>query len=663
MTHIRPIFIFVLVLLGSQTSWALRCQHIAPIMNQFLGAHVNYHRYDANIENRTIDQYIKKLDGSKLYLYAKDIKQIRSKMQAMYATKIRKRKCDFLDEIQAIYVKRVEDRTEFASKFLKSLKEIDKKISFTIDPDEREYTTNKKDADAFQAKYMQFQLANIMVTEMSLKEAKGLLERRYLRAVKRVKETTQEDLYASFLDAFARALDPHSSYLSRSVLEDFQINMSLSLEGIGATLSSQDGYTVVEELIPGGAAAASGEMQSQDKILAVAQGEKGTFEPIYDMALKDVVRKIRGKKGTKVKLKILRSEGGSKSKFIVTLVRRKINLEDDAAQITYMKRKSDQGEKKIGVITLPSFYAESRKGGRSSAKDMKKLLMEANAEEVDAIVLDLSSNGGGSLDDAVRIAGLFFRTGNVVRTQGALLPDEDPDVDYAGPLVVLTSRLSASASEIVAGALKDYKRAVVVGGDHTFGKGSVQQVMPQPNQLGAIKVTVGLFYIPGGNSTQHKGVSADIVFPGPFSSNEVGEKTLDYSLPTKSIQAFVSQQAYVSSGPNAWTPLNEDLITPIRKKSLKRVAKNEDFNKIKKDLKEAQNKKNIVSISDIFSAKTNEEQKERERLKKLSRDDRKKEYLKKVHVQEAINIAVDLTNVLNQKPGLVQNKSKSKLAN
>lgn len=638
--------------IASSTAFAqgLECRYLEPIMKGFLKHHVTQQRVTKNVEQRVIDQYIKRLDGSKLYLTSGDVKWIRSKMKGIVNQKIRRFDCSPLFEVQKVYNKRVEERLAYAKKWVAKSPKVNKKLEIVLDPDEREYPKTKKEAEEFQDDYMQFQLANFIASDMKHKEALGNLERRYQRNLKRVKEMKKVDILSSFLDAFAHSLDPHSSYFSKDVLEDFRISMDLSLEGIGATLSSQDGFTVIEQLIPGGAAEASQKLEMKDKIIAVGQA-KGEFVPVYDMLLRDVVKLIRGPSGTKVRLKILRKESGGNSKFEIQLVRRKIALEEDAAKITYVDKTVNGKKQKIGLLTLPSFYSASKKGGRSAAGDMKRLLKEANKKKVDAIVLDFSTNGGGSLDDAVKIAGLFFKKGNVVETNRSKLADVDPSVDYTGPLVVLTSRLSASASEIVAGALQDYKRAVVVGGDHTFGKGTVQSVIPLGQTLGAIKVTVGMFYIPGGQSTQHRGVDADIVLPGAFSTDDIGEKTLDYSLPPTKITPFLSKSAYVTSGKNAWSMVNDSMVTELRKNSQARVAKEKKFQDILKELKESKGKEKVIKIAEIIDGpsdkdkKKKEEENKKKRKKRLTKAEKHKEYMERADVNEAIQIAAELANL------------------
>ncbi|MGE3974631.1 MAG: S41 family peptidase, partial [Bdellovibrionales bacterium] len=550
-----------------------------------------------------------------------------------------------------LFVQRVKERTKFTEAYLKAKYKLSKDTELVLDPKKRQFLKTKAEADEFHIKYIHFQVANYLASGMKLAEAKTQLVRRYARNLKNLSALKKEDIYASYLDSFAGAMDPHTSFLSPDAREDFDIQMQLSLEGIGATLSSQDGYTVIENLIPGGSAAKSGLIEPQDKIISVGQGESGSMETVIDEPLRDVVRKIRGPKGSKVRLTILRKSNGKTKRIEVGLLRDKISLEDEAAQITYVDKEIGGVKKKFAVVDLPSFYSSTRKGGRSSATDMKKLMKEAREKKVDGMVLDLSSNGGGSLDDAVKIAGQFIKIGNVVETQGSSkaidqMADDESEVDYSGPLVVLTSRLSASASEIVAGALQDYKRAVIVGGDHTFGKGSVQQVMPLPSELGALKVTVGMFFIPGGQSTQHRGVFADVPLPGNFSSDEIGEKSLDYSLPPRSLPAFISEEAYVKEGPEAWVPVTADMVTQLKDRSATRVAANEDFKKILTNLKKSEEEKNKpVKISEVMKDKEKADG-ETKKKGKLTAEAKKKEYLKRADVVEALNVLTDLNGLM-----------------
>lgn len=634
---------------SAQIKEGLECRFLSVIETGFLANHVKYSERSTELSGRTLDQYIERMDPSKIYLTQADIDQIK-KLAGDVFDKTKKRDCSFLDGIQKIVLQRVKERADFAKSFLGKDYKFDIKTEFVFDPKKKSWPKSNDEANEYLKKYVHFQIANYLSTDMKLDEAKANVIKNYERALKRVQDTKQDDLFASYLDAFAGALDPHSSFFSRDVLEDFEIQMRLSLEGIGATLSSQDGFTVVEQLVGGGAAARSGQIELQDRIVAVGQ-ETGPMENVIDMDLKDVVKKIRGKKGTKVRLSILRKVGDKKERFEVTLVRDKVNLEDDAASITFIDKKIDGGKKKkIGIINFPSFYADSRRGGRSSADDLKKLVKEANDKKADGLVLDLSNNGGGSLEDAVKIAGLFFAEGNVVKQSSKVeargetaLADTDPTVDWAGPLVVLTSRISASASEIVSGTLQDYRRAVIVGGDHTYGKGSVQSVLPMPNNLGAIKVTVGMFFVPGGKSTQHRGVDADVVLPGVFSTDDIGEKYMDYSLPPKTIEPFISQEAFVKTGKGAWKEVNPGWIKTLKALSEIRVEKEPEFKKVREEIKKAQARGKLIKVSEIMNDKETKDKKEKEKAKKtMSKAEKLKEYLKRADIIEASNVLTDL---------------------
>ncbi len=627
----------------------LLCSHLQHIEKGFLNNHILYKSFNPTLEKRVVEQFIQKLDPSKIYLMKEDVTKIEELMKDVYAN-TQKEKCQPILDAYQIYVDRVKDRTKFSEDFLGKNYKFEKDGELVIDPKKREFFQTKTEQDNFHKKYIHFQMANYIASGMKQGEARGQLQRRYARNLKNLTTQKKEEVFAYYLDSFAGALDPHSSFFSQDVREDFDIQMGLQLEGIGATLSSQDGYTVIENVIPGGSAAKSGLIEPQDKIISVGQGEAGATESVIDEQLRDVVKKIRGAKGTKVRLSILRKVTGKTKRVDVVLTRDKISLEDEAAQISYVDKEVGGKKKKLGIIELPSFYSATRRGGRSSATDLKKLLKEARDKKLDGVVLDLSNNGGGSLEDAVKIAGLFFKTGNVVETQGSnkvvdQMADDEAEVDYSGPLVILTSRLSASASEIVAGALQDYKRALIVGGDHTFGKGSVQSVMPLPTELGALKVTVGMFYIPGGASTQHRGVAADVILPGAYATEEIGEKSLDYSLPPKTLAGFLSEEAYVKSGKDAWVPLDTDTVKKVKENSEKRVTVSEDFKKIITNLKKSEEEKNKpVKITDILKDKDKAET-ESKKKNRLTGEQKKKEYLKRADVTEAANVLADLINL------------------
>jgi len=627
----------------------LDCRFLFQIEQFFLSQHIKYSQRDQALQDRTVEQFIKKLDPSKINLLQSDVAQIKESLATVFDN-VKKRDCAALESAEKVVLTRMKERAEFAKKMLGKDYKFDPTVEFVFDSQKKPFAANKKEAEDFLRKYVHFQISNYLSADQKVEEAKNSVIKSWDRNVRRISEEKRNDIYSMYLDAFALALDPHSSYFSRDVNEDFRIQMSLSLQGIGATLSSTDGFTVIESMVPGGPAFKSGLVQKEDKIVAVAQGDKGVMENVIEMDLRDVVKKIRGPKGTKVRLLLLRKQGDTKKKVEISLIRDQIKLEDEAAAVHYLDRVINGEKKKVAVLDLPSFYADNRRGGRSAATDLKKLIAEVRAAKADGVVLDLSQNGGGSLDDAVKIAGLFFATGNVVKqssrddARGEItLPDTDSTVDWPGPLVVLTSRISASASEIVSGTLKDYKRAVIVGSEHTFGKGSVQTVIdipPQSGEYGSVKVTVGMFFTPGGFSTQHRGVEADVKIPGPFDQEDLGEKYLDYSLPPKQLPAFLSPDAYVKEGPNAWLPLETDWLKTLAERSKVRVDKSTEFKKIVEELNKEKARGKLIKVSE--STKEKEKRESKKSIKNGTREEKEKEYLKRPDIQEAASVVADL---------------------
>ncbi|MFN3454981.1 MAG: S41 family peptidase [Pseudobdellovibrio sp.] len=625
-------------------SKTLDCSLVDPIQSAYLSTHLVYKNKDEDLKKRVIEQYIKRQDPAKIYLTQADVEQIRTSMKDLFKN-LDKKDCKFINSIQETIVKRVGERVEFVKGLLGKDFKFNKETEFIYDPEKKEYPKTAKDAEEFISKYVQFQIANYLATDIKLDEAKTRVIKNYERNLKRVKDTKFDDLVANYLNSFALALDPHSSFFSKDFYEDFNIDMKLKLEGIGATLSQEDGFTTIEALVTGGAAAKSGLLEPKDKIVAVSKKD-GKMENVVDMDLQDVVKLIRGPKGTKVKLSVLRKESTGNKKFDVELTREVVSLEDNAITIYYQDKVINGEKKKIGIINFPSFYADSSRGGKTSSADMRKVLAEAKAKKVDGIVIDVSMNGGGSLDDAVKIGGMFIKTGNIVKQssrRGAETPlaDIDAKVDWDGPVVVLTSRVSASASEILSGALKDYNRAVIVGADHTYGKGTVQTVLPIPGEMGALKVTIGMFFVPGGYSTQHRGVDSDIVFPSPYHVDEIGEKSMDYSLPPKKIDSFISKEAFVKEGEGQWSPIKTEWIKTLKQRSEDRISKNEEFKKITEELEKTKKLGKTIKVSDVLKEK-GEKEKKVKKARYADKTEKEKEYLKRPEIQEATNVLVDL---------------------
>ena len=667
----------------------LVCSQIYPIQESYVKKHVSHFSLSKKLQIKTIEQLVKRLDSGKLYFIQSDIDQIKKWFRTLFRD-VKKGNCSALNKLYKLFYQRITERMEFAkNEILKKDFKLDKNIKLILDADKRDFPRSKWPLEAFHKKYIHYELASILSAENDLKKAKkyllGIYERKLNtiaswdpdpsperlkyckeqdKKIKLVKTCKSEKWYALYLDSFARALDPHSSYLSQYELDDFEINMRLSLEGIGASLSSRYGYTVVERLLPGGAAFKSKKIKRKDKIIAIGQNRKKMI-PIFGWDLRDVVEMVRGKKGTRVYLKILRTlKNNTQKKFVVSLIRKKIPLQENASSIIYSTRVVNGKERTVGVIRVPSFYggkSEKGKENRSVSRDVQKILKKAQSEKkLSAIVLDLSGNGGGVLSEAVRIVGLFLKKGNVVRqmTKSSFsrrsiyhtLRDDDNSIEYKGPLVVLVDRSSASASEIVAGALKDYKRAVVVGGDHTFGKGSIQSVENLGRNLGATKTTVGLFYVPSGRSTQKMGIESDISFPSVISIDSFGEKTLDYVLPRQHTTSFLTR-----INGHSWVKVGRKLIEKLNVKSQLRIKKSDKFKKINTEitkLKEKLKNKNQISIKTFLTdaKKRNEEEKEQEEDLVLDYNDPefKKKYLERADIFEAVNIAWDMSEISSQ---------------
>jgi len=636
------ISILALVVSTSQVQAAqLSCAVMPQLFGLYLRFHYVHRTMNDELKSHTVDQFVKNIDPSKTLLFEQDVIKLKKDLLTTFKT-MDGGDCKKIDEVQNLLVERAKENEAYAKEFLGDKYKLDETAELMTDPDKRKYPKSLDEKKSLIGKMIHFQVSNYLISKTKLPEAKKNVIHSYELVVKRISEKKATDRYNDFAEAFALALDPHSSYLSSDTLAEFRIQMQLSLEGIGASLSSQDGFTVIEEVIPGGAAEKLNRLQAKDKIIAVAQDGKKP-QAVIDMDLSDVVKQIRGKKGTKVTLTILRQTDKSET-FDVTIVRDKIDIKESAAKITYEKRKSGGKNVKIGVIDLPSFYGGGDEG-RSSYGDMKRLIVEANKAKVDGLVIDLSRNGGGLLDDAVRIAGLFIKKGPVVATKGSdlkvdILSDTDENIVYNGPLMVLTSRLSASASEILAGALKDYQRAIIVGSDHTYGKGTVQVVSDLPQGLGAMKVSTGMFFIPGGQSTQHSGVASDIELPSIFATDDMGEKTMDYSLPPQKITRFLGTDANEEDTAKKWNVLKDEEVKRLKKLSSERVAKDAKFIEIEKNLEESKRNKGVIRLAEIRKKAEEEDKKSGGKKEEKSRKAKIKETQAPL-VTEGLNIMTD----------------------
>jgi len=623
----------------------LTCGALPEFVRLFLRSHVLYNQLTDDIEKRAIENYVLRLDPSRSLLTQAEVEATEAQLVGVFHD-VESARCTRLTQVHKDLVRKQEATAKFVRNYVMSDDyQIDTSVSLVLDPEQRGSPKTDAERDDLLRRMIHFQMSNYVGNGVDLEEAKQKLIARYERRFKRMLEVTPDESYADFLDSFASALDPHSNYLSERVLEDFRIGMSLSLEGIGVALSEQDGYAVAERIIPGGAAERNGMLQPKDKILAVSQ-EDGEMVDIIDMPLRDAVGLIRGKAGTKVKLTVLR-QGETSQKFNVEIVRDKIDLAEQAAKLRFEERTVDGHQYKLAILELPSFYGDADPTKRQCTEDVKHLLEQVNEEHADGLLLDLSRNGGGLLNHAVTISGYFIREGEVVsiedsRGRRQILSDRDDEILYSGPLVVHTSRVSASASEILAGALKDYGRAVIVGDDHTFGKGTVQTVSQLPGNNGALKITTALFFRPGGESTQHSGVNADVTLPSILSSDDYGEKTQRYSLPPQRTSPFLGSEANAPRPPLRWEPIRSDVVTVLAERSAGRVAASQEFAEIRDRLAEVEESHGVVQLEEIMKRREEAEQ-------EVAEQDPNAEPPPTPQLREAMAVLTDLVSLSQQR--------------
>ena len=492
---------------------------------------------------------------------------------------------------------------------------------------------------------------------------KERLSRRYHSMAKRMHQMDGDELLELFLTSITSSYDPHTTYMSPGTLENFRIMMRLNLDGIGAELRMEDGYTTINKVVVGGAAEKQGQLKVQDRIAQVGQGEEGEMVDVVDLRLNDVVKLIRGKAGTIVRLGVIPATGGEIK--IIKITRAKIELGESAARGIIIEdgQRSDGKPYKIGVINLPSFYMDmeaAHNGGafKSASVDVKRILDDFNKNGVDALVLDLRINGGGSLIEAVNLTGLFIDEGPVVQVknnEGHIEHHDDTDrgMAWKGPMVVLTSKFSASASEILAGAIQDYHRGLIVGDSSTHGKGTVQSLLDlgervfavaKPQNLGALKLTMQQFYRPNGDSTQKRGVLADIVLPSIIDHMDVSETDLDYALEFDKVPAATYNKLDL-------TP--PKLIAELKDFSKQRVEKSADFAKLAKNIArydEQKKKKEIPLNEKKYLARRAEldSEKEDEKTFEEQQNGTKEVFKRDFYSNETLAITLDYLRLLNK---------------
>lgn len=588
----------------------ITCADIPDFTELFFSKHLRVQQLNDEIRNQTARKFLQNLDPQRLLFLEHEAERLEQELGELFQ-ETSAGDCSRLLALREEVVARNLEIERFVKRFAGAADyTLDENAELVADPDERGHPQDGAAREALLRVLVHFQIADYLEDELSLAEAQKRLLHRYELRTRRAREITDQDLYSAFLDTFARTLDPHSSYFSPDFFEDFQIQMQLSLEGIGVALGEEDGYSIVRRVIPGGATDRSKALQTDDRIVSVAEAD-GDPVDVVDMALRDVVRLIRGKKGTLVRLGVQRGA----ERLQVAIVRDKIDLEQQAAKMRIEEMQVEGQSLRLAALDFPLFYGGTgRPGERLGSRDLLRLLQQARSEQVDGLLLDLSSNSGGVLEDAVRITGFFLCRGNVVAVRNTVSPNSlevytDPspcgkrrglEILYRGPMVVLTSRISASASEILAGAMQDYQRAVIVGDGHTFGKGSVQTVFPFEQKtagrdLGAIKLTTGLYFRPSGASTQLRGVESDIVLPSLFASDRFGERASENALPAQSIPPFAGKSA------GGYQPIGGELLAELARRSAARVADDPDFEEIREKIAEREADDGILRLGEIIA--------------------------------------------------------------
>ncbi len=539
-------------------------------------------KIDDSVSAQVFDKYLDRLDSDRAYFLASDVRALDEKYRFSLDEALKQGDLEPAFEIFNLFQERLIDRLEYVLELVDHGLDT---LDFTVDESleiDRENAPWPRDRDAMDElwrKRVKAWTLEMLLHDREIDQIEESLGKRYrnrLRQLTQTKpETRSEEAFQSYINAFTSTYDPHTEYFTPRNYAQFNINMSLSLEGIGAVLRMVDEYTSIDRLLPAGPADKSGGLNPLDRIIGVAQGETDPIIDVVGMRLDEVVDLIRGPKGSIVRLQVIGPNDGEGDARIVQITRNKVMLEEQAAQKRLLEYELGGHERRIGVIYVPSFYADPRasaKGdGRTTTQDVKRLIDELKQEGVEGIVVDLRNNGGGSLEEAKTLTGLFIESGPVVqvRHQGRRaqpFPDTDSRIDWNGPMAVLVNRFSASASEIFAGAIQSYQRGIITG-SRTFGKGTVQTLLPLNRGRSFLKITQAKYYLISGQSTQHQGVIPDIELPQAFDVDQIGESALDDAMPWDRI----------SPADYATSDSVEPFIGELQAAHMERVSDDPDF--------------------------------------------------------------------------------------
>lgn len=645
--------------------------------------HLTGRKIDDEISKRSFKQFVEGLDPLKLYFYQSDIDQLMQSETKIDDMVVQNGDITFAYDTFKLFLKRVDERIAEAHKLIDMQHDFNVDEMMVSDRKAAQYPKTPEEATDRWRRQIKYSILLLKADadsgslikrddeasgdeapkQLTDEEIKDRLHRRYRTLSTRWHQTDADELLEMFITAVTSSLDPHTTYMAPKTLENFRILMGLKLEGIGAQLGSEDGYVTVSSIVPGGAADKQGELRVGDRLVSVGQGQSGDLVDVVDMKLDQVVEMIRGAAGTFVRLVVKPATGGEAKTLVIQ--RAKIELEDSAArgEVVEFAQKADGKPYKFGYINLPSFYMDmegARKNVedfRSTTRDVRAILTDFKAKGIDAVVLDLRRNGGGSLTEAINLTGLFIDQGPVVQVKepdGAVqvYKDDDTGVTWNGPLVVMCSKQSASASEIFAGAIRDYHRGIVVGDPATHGKGTVQSLMDLGAALsssngpkwGALKITIQQFYLPDGQSTQKEGVPADVILPSITAQMDIGEGDLDYALENDRVKAAPHED---------YKQVNSNLVERLRANSVARIEKNDDFDKLLRQI-EAYNKQKdeqFVSLNEkAFFERRKELDADSEEEKTINGEtdskDKDKVFDKNFYTDEILNVTRDYVEAL-----------------
>src|SRR5436853_3774021 len=590
--------------------------------------HYTHQQLNAEMSQKFLRNYLELLDFSHLFFTQKDVDALTGKYGTALADDVLLGNLKPAYEIYDLYQKRVDERVAKIKELLKQPLDFKNGATIELSRQKAPWPKDQAEADELWRGRIASELLQEKLSEHPIEPGPQLVARRYDRIARNVHEEDKEEQVKLYLDALAQTYDPHSEYLSKADFKNFNIQMGLSLVGIGAMLRTEDGYAKIESLVTGGPAQSDGRLKVGDRITAVAQGQS-EYVDVRDMRLDKVVEMIRGKKGTHVRLLAIPANASDPSqRKSVELVRDEIKLKDQEARADIIIKKDENGSAvKLGWLTLPSFYADMDKRQKSTTRDVLALLKRLKKENIAGLVVDVRRNGGGSLEEAISLTGLFLKSGPVVQTKGSngnivVSSDPDPSIAYNGPLIVLTSRQSASASEIFAAALQDYGRAAIVGDKNTFGKGTVQTILEigrftsllgsRSQDDGALKLTIQKFYRVAGGSTQLHGVASDIVLPSLSDLPEFGEGALKNCLPYDE----VPKARYTK-----WSENHSLFLDQLKRRSAERAQHDSEFHYVMEDMERLRHKldENRITLNEDARRKEIQDDKLRKELRTKER--------------------------------------------